>query len=432
MIGPKRSFWIGLIILCLFLVQPVTSKYKPLYTYYNFSLGTKALSMGNAFTAVADDLSAVFWNPAGLADLLYPIVSLNYHMDGISYSHERQENIFDTGKRVWTEDFDSESSQIDFLSISVPASFWNMKWNLALSYYHYISYDVRGSRESELTVSGEGAGTQRFTETFSGTGGIDVLGFSMAVYLTEYFSIGFTLQHFFNSGSIRYGFQSNDRKYEQEFSERLQGQNLIFGCLLKLEKNLQIGFAYHSGIEDVFTSESRYENITDNEIIQESSSSEIVIPAQFSLGLAVKPLKNWLLAYDFSKILWSKGKISNYYDHVGDLPFPVRDDYEQDQRNIVNHRLGTEINVVMPKAVFYIRGGLFWERQLFIDANDEAIWIKGFSLGLGVQLFSKILIDLAYMNQSASWKETGYFSAETLVDTRYQNHIFAFSITYIF
>jgi len=32
-------------------------------------IGARAVSMGGAFTAVADDASAVFWNPAGLAQL---------------------------------------------------------------------------------------------------------------------------------------------------------------------------------------------------------------------------------------------------------------------------------------------------------------------------------------------------------------------------
>ena len=32
-----------------------------------FEAGNKALGMGGAFTAVADDPSAMFWNPAGMA-----------------------------------------------------------------------------------------------------------------------------------------------------------------------------------------------------------------------------------------------------------------------------------------------------------------------------------------------------------------------------
>ncbi len=54
-------------ILLLALPSLLFCQYKPWYSHYNFVYGTKAMSMGNAFTAVADDLTAVFWNPAGLA-----------------------------------------------------------------------------------------------------------------------------------------------------------------------------------------------------------------------------------------------------------------------------------------------------------------------------------------------------------------------------
>ena len=32
------------------------------------TVGTRALGMGGAFVAVADDVTAVYWNPAGLAN----------------------------------------------------------------------------------------------------------------------------------------------------------------------------------------------------------------------------------------------------------------------------------------------------------------------------------------------------------------------------
>jgi len=31
------------------------------------SLGTRALTMGGAFVGLADDFSAIYWNPAGIA-----------------------------------------------------------------------------------------------------------------------------------------------------------------------------------------------------------------------------------------------------------------------------------------------------------------------------------------------------------------------------
>ena len=67
-------------LLLLLLALPVLafSQYKPWYNFYNFAFGAKARAMGNAFTAVADDLTASFWNPAGLAGKRGPEFYLGY------------------------------------------------------------------------------------------------------------------------------------------------------------------------------------------------------------------------------------------------------------------------------------------------------------------------------------------------------------------
>ena len=55
-------------VLCLlWLVTPVYAQAKfPFESARPLYVGARALGMGNAFTAVADDATAGFWNPAGL------------------------------------------------------------------------------------------------------------------------------------------------------------------------------------------------------------------------------------------------------------------------------------------------------------------------------------------------------------------------------
>lgn len=74
---PSRSdlIWkaITLILLTsIFLTHPVCAEVDFDYLHgsdLEIGIGARAISMSGAFTAVADDASAVFWNPAGLAQL---------------------------------------------------------------------------------------------------------------------------------------------------------------------------------------------------------------------------------------------------------------------------------------------------------------------------------------------------------------------------
>ena len=428
----KKACGFLLVVLLIFITSPVFPRFKAFYPDYNLSLGAKSCSLGNAFTAVADDLSAVFWNPAGIADFLNPMIHVNFRINSTSYDYPLQETFEGESARTWESDFSSSLKNIDFISVSAPASLWNVKWNFALSYYRYFPYNQNGENVSRLTTEGGLTDIEKTILVFSGHNGIDVLGFSLAVYLSEYFSLGLTWQHFFNTGTIEYHIQSESEESITTFSERIRGQNLVIGCLFKAEKRIQLGFSYMTGLKNTLYSSLHYENLTDSVAEDREDQYEIYIPPRFSLAISIQPEKHWRLTYDFSKTFWSRATISISGETESELPFPLRNDYDLDQLDAVNHRLGMEIKFSVQNTPIFVRGGLFWEKQLFRDGQGEAIWMKGFSAGLGIHLLSKVVIDLAYMNRRADWKEAGYFQPDSWVDTRYRNHIFVLSVGYAF
>jgi len=59
----RRRFFLALVLIFF----AASSAVQP---QVNLRIGARPLGMGEAFTAIADDANAVFWNPAGLPLLL--------------------------------------------------------------------------------------------------------------------------------------------------------------------------------------------------------------------------------------------------------------------------------------------------------------------------------------------------------------------------
>lgn len=78
----KRAFYrgaVGLLALLLPLLATAQSKVGTTAApFLNIAVGARALGMGGAFTATADDATALYWNPAGIAGIRRPSANLVY------------------------------------------------------------------------------------------------------------------------------------------------------------------------------------------------------------------------------------------------------------------------------------------------------------------------------------------------------------------
>ena len=68
----KNYIFLGFIILCAGIshAQDGDGQGGTISNFSAFGFGARAMGFGNAFTAIADDPTAVYWNPAGL-DYVY-------------------------------------------------------------------------------------------------------------------------------------------------------------------------------------------------------------------------------------------------------------------------------------------------------------------------------------------------------------------------
>jgi hypothetical protein len=85
--------------------------------FLRIGVDARALGMGEAYTAVSDDISSVFWNPAGL--VLKPGIQAMYS--------QLSSQIFHSGKRTEYPDYNFFAASIfsEYGALGVNVSYWN-------------------------------------------------------------------------------------------------------------------------------------------------------------------------------------------------------------------------------------------------------------------------------------------------------------------
>lgn len=125
--------------------------------------GARALGLGGAFTAVADDATAASWNPAGLTQLETAEVSAVYRFTARQDSHQSSNSHLDAGTDRYN------SSELNYASAVVP--FLLSDRNAVISLNYQEAYDFTqtfsagvqgGNQQSVLTTT-----NQTFFETIT-------------------------------------------------------------------------------------------------------------------------------------------------------------------------------------------------------------------------------------------------------------------------
>ena len=242
-------------------------------------------AMGGAFTAVADDPSAAAWNPAGVAQLKRPEVS-------ISYDRFTVDLLSSAG----------DYSHVGFASITFPFKALTTQ----LTYRKLSTFPEITSSQSQLLPAGD---IYDYSLSAAGT----ILG---------RLSVGVSVHHLdsdseMNLISVEDGVSSSDR-VEFAFSD-LQ---LAFGLLLEVTEKMSLGGVYRT---------------------------EATWPSGYAVGVAFRPVDRLILALDYSATKWSGTKIlfdaqrdesairfgTEYVIVVADqLRLPIRAGYFHERRPI--------------------------------------------------------------------------------------------------
>ncbi len=371
--------------------------------------GARAKGMGGAFIAVADDATAISWNPAGMAQLDRIEASVVGLFNIKSYS--RTWNYEDgTNSSLDWDDEEKEPTEThfapNFASLVFPFKAGERNIVLAVAYQRWVDF---GSVRSDTGTSADPAWGHYDVERKQ-TGGIDAISGGLAIQLSPMVSVGGAANIIVRGSKITYEYDY-DPGYSWDSEEQMtfSGFNVNTGMLLSPGKHLNLGLSLRLPFTLNRTSEAEWSwsgpyGSGQGDSTYPDPQRTWTFPLMFGAGIAVKPTDNVTIAFDYERRNYGSTEFTNVISDTA-APGGTRDvTYKDIWMSINQFRLGVEVLAVSPQAVFPIRFGIKTNPQIYPAVKWEAGESKGdsvvmtgiaFSAGFGVKMGS-VWLDLAY------------------------------------
>ena len=262
-------------IYLLFLITLISAETVFATVLENETIGAKAQPMGAAFCAIADDSSAVFFNPAGLS------------------FNERNE---------WNGQLWAYYNKVKFKYETPTTMDKNTEYYLIPCFFIGKAYDRRAFGYGLYTpLGGGGYAFDRIEANIPG-----LQGANMEILMGVTFNHVAVSYKLMPNLSIGGGLFSCIGNYEEkidgnrkEYDSYNAGYGGNIGILYKPVDNFSIGFAARS---EILIKMDGNETING---IKYDSELEFTIPYVYDIGFAYKPIKDLTLSINFCRSLWS-------------------------------------------------------------------------------------------------------------------------------
>ncbi len=347
--------------------------------------GARAQGMAGTYTGIADDFSAVWWNPAGLAQVKR--IELQASLARSGYANDTD---------YFGSPYDGETSgtRINDIGMVFPVPVYQGALSFAVGYAQAAAFD----RRTRVDGSGSGgnSGYDWFDELESGRLGFWTL--AGAVDVSPNLALGMGLQYW--TGRDEYSFIGEEFAVvgleEQTIDTDMRAFGANVGGLFRAGRFARVGVTYQTPMSMKF--EENWQFNSDDGYID----YRMTFPAVYRLGASVSPGR-WLAAADLEYRDWTA------MEFRGHTPFTdvseaeanrqIKDDYQSTTRL----SLGGEY--LFPAFGTRARAGYSFAPSNFRNSggeDDRSI----FTLGVGVLVDRSVMLDAAYHMTSYTEKVT--------------------------
>ena len=353
--------------------------------------GARAAGMGGAFIGVADDATAITWNPAGLTQLYRPEVSLVARFVAENYKYES--SYFE----------DSIDNQSHFIVNFASAAYPLMDGRIVAAVAFQKQLDWYSGWESN--------------EDETADGGANTIIPGIAVRVLPILSVGFSTNIWMGS-SIK-------NTFDYDYVERtitFSGFNMAFGLMTDLN-NLQNPIPLKFGMMMRTPFELGVEVDADYEYFEDLHYKNTVdMPMMLGFGASLRIGDNLTVSTDYEIRAYGNSMIN--YEMGGES------NLSDSEENLNQIRIGAEYLVVSDFAVIPFRVGFKTVPTLqangegpsdYWEYTDQVIG-NGFSFGTGL-IFEKVAIDATgeLVTTTEEWEDWPiYYENESGTNTKFK------------
>lgn len=396
--------------------------------------GVAATGMGGAFIGKADDLSAVYYNPAGLAQL--PGTRLYGDVVGIS-----------AAATFTRQGFDGQDNKSDLIPVPVvvfSSDFGGRLKNMVAAFAINAPFGLRNAYDE--------SGPQRYTTTDISLATI-YTGAYLGWQVTPFVSIGGGVQYVYATAEIgqhiNYGGFLNPALNENPELDGVldvadatdSGFAGNIGVLVKPSDSLQIGLTWRSGIdldisgETTLTIPAMLTQLSGGllQSLEIDGSTTVALPQTVGAGVAFQPMDQLTLTGDFNWINWSVYENLDF-DFEPNVPYLPDTEGPRNWEDTFAVRVGAEYQV---NDMYAVRAGYVFDQSPIPDdtlgpelpTGDR----HGIAVGGGVT-WRQMNIDFCYTHIFVEDRtvETSLRDSYVLGDYESSANIFGISVGYAF
>ena len=363
----------------------------------NTHMGLRANSMGKAFTGLADDASAVFYNPAGLATGKDGLEIQGYAF-GIASDLNYSMNFMGT-------DYGNNNSDEMFL---IPGFFLKYKkGDIGLGLGLYVPYGGSSYKYEDISALNPLVG---FTAPFPANSSIEqsltliAFGGSVGVKLSKTLSIGISVFGYY--GEYTQTTITNGVTLQEDNVSGVAAVSGNVGILFQASEKLSLGFNVKLPVR--ITVDGSREQM--NGMVSGDLSGELRFPFYFTLGAAYKPSEKMTVTLDVNYATYSTmSKIDLTYQGSSTNIQTIVTKY----KDAFYFAAGVEFK---PNSKFSVRGGITFTPNATLDSGLQLscdVSHITYSLGASYEIIKGLTFTVGFQYLQGFERETSGSSALT-------------------